>query len=115
MPCAQNAHAIVNAAFLLQLTNFGKVQSASIVYGGINPSFIHAVNTEKLLIGKSLFNNRTLQESFNSLNNELNPNVMPPDPSPVYRKNLAISLFYKVNIYLYLMYLHYLMHIIDRI
>lgn len=41
MPRAQNAHAYVNGAFLLQL-NVGKdrVESARICFGGINPDVI---------------------------------------------------------------------------
>lgn len=95
MPRAQNAHAIVNAAFLLKLAN-NKVEKATITYGCINPKFIHATNTENLLIGKDLFDNTTLQSALESLNKELIPDYVLPDPKPEFRKKLAISLFYKV-------------------
>lgn len=94
MPRAQNAHAYVNAAFLLKF-NGDVVDSARICFGGIDPLFIHASSTEKLLQGKNLYTNETLQSAINSLKSELNPDWVLPDASPEYRKNLAISLFYK--------------------
>lgn len=94
MPRAQNAHAYVNAAFLVQL-NDSKVVSAKICFGGIDPNFVHATNTETFLIGENLFENSTLQRAFAILNDELKPDWILPDASPEYRKNLAISLFYK--------------------
>ncbi|XP_066250858.1 xanthine dehydrogenase/oxidase-like [Euwallacea similis] len=95
MPRSQNAHAMVNAGFLFQLTNSGIVQSAQIVYGAINPNFIHAKKTESLLKGKQLFDNTTLQSAFKSLDSELQPDWILPDPTPAFRKQLAINLFYK--------------------
>lgn len=94
MPRAQNAHAYVNAAFLFKF-NGDIVESARICFGGISPSFIHATNTEKILQGKDLYTNETLQLAITYLNNEINPDWVLPDASPEYRKNLAISLFYK--------------------
>lgn len=94
MPRAQNAHAYVNAAFLFKF-NGEVVESARICFGGIDPSFIHATNTEKSLQGKNLYTNETLQSAISYLNNELSPDWVLPDASPEYRKNLAISLFYK--------------------
>lgn len=94
MPRAQNAHAYVNAAFLFKF-NGDVVESARICFGGINPLFIHATNTEKSLQGKNLYTNETLQSAISYLNNEIDPDWVLPDASPEYRKNLAISLFYK--------------------
>ncbi|CAG9860743.1 unnamed protein product [Phyllotreta striolata] len=94
MPRTQNAHAMVNAGFLVQIQN-GIVQKARIVYGGINPSFVHASSTEKLLKGKELYNNANLQTAYNSLYTEIVPVATPPEPSPDFRRNLAVSLFYK--------------------
>ncbi|KAL1516706.1 hypothetical protein ABEB36_000583 [Hypothenemus hampei] len=95
MQRAQNSHAMVNAGFLFQLKNQGIVQSVRIVYGAINPQFIHATKTEKFLIGKQLFNNITLQATFQTLDSELAPDWVLPDPSPGFRKQLAINLMYK--------------------
>uniref|UniRef100_A0A1Y9HF24 FAD-binding PCMH-type domain-containing protein n=1 Tax=Anopheles funestus TaxID=62324 RepID=A0A1Y9HF24_ANOFN len=93
---AQNAHAYVNAAFLLQFGNDKEtVQSATLCFGGINPKFTHASRTEKLLVGKRLFDNTTIQQAINSLASEIQPDWILPDASADYRKNLAVSLFYK--------------------
>lgn len=94
MPRAQNAHAYVNAAFLLKM-NGGKVSSARICFGGIEPNFIHATSTENLLIGNDLHTNETLQAALTSLSSELNPDWILPDATPEYRRELAIALFYK--------------------
>jgi xanthine dehydrogenase/oxidase len=97
MPRAQNAHAHVNAAFLFEFNqNKTLVEKAKIVYGGINSDFIHAGATEKYVIGKNIFSNDTLQHALNILNEEIQPNVCPPEPSPEYRRKLAVGLFYKV-------------------
>lgn len=95
MPRAQNAHAIVNAGFLYKLKD-GVVENASIVYGNINEKFIHATGTENYLKGKKLFDNATLQGAYGELSKELLTDDVPPDPTPAFRKQLAIALFYKV-------------------
>ncbi|EDS40040.1 aldehyde oxidase [Culex quinquefasciatus] len=93
---AQNAHAYVNGAFLIKFNaNKSSVESASLCFGGINPKFTHATNTENFLVGKNLFSNDVFQGALQTLSNELNPNWVLPDASPAYRKNLALSLFYK--------------------
>lgn len=94
MPRAQNAHAYVNAGFLIKFED-GLVSSARICFGGISPEFVHANKTEKLLIGKNLYENETLQEALQCLISELNPDWVLPDACPEYRKNLAAALFYK--------------------
>lgn len=96
MPRAQNAHALVNAGFLFQFDDSNKIKSARIIYGCINPTFIHAVNTENYLKGKNIFDNNILQEAMKTLDNELKPDHVLPDPTPEFRKKLAISLFFKV-------------------
>lgn len=91
----QNAHAYVNAGFSFRLSKDGKVVSSRICYGGISPSFTHAFNTEKILVGCDLFTNQTIQSALASLNGELHPNWVLPDAQPEYRKNLALALFYR--------------------
>ncbi|CAG4933330.1 unnamed protein product [Parnassius apollo] len=94
MPRAQNAHAIVNAGFLYKLYNNTVIESR-IVYGGLSPLFVRAINTEKYLIGKPLFTNETLQAALNVLSGELIVTENPPNPSVAYRRQLALALFYK--------------------
>ncbi|XP_037902815.1 xanthine dehydrogenase-like isoform X2 [Hermetia illucens] len=94
MPRAQNAHAFVNAGFLLEMAN-DTVKSARICFGGINPDFIHAYQTEKFLVGKNLFSNETIQGVMTELEAEINPDWVLPDASPEYRRKLACGLFYK--------------------
>lgn len=94
MPRAQNSHAYVNAGFLLEFKN-GIINSARICFGGISPEFVHAAQTEKLLVGKSLYDNETLQNALQSLTAEMNPDWVLPDASPEYRKSLAAALLYK--------------------
>ncbi|XP_014357572.2 xanthine dehydrogenase-like [Papilio machaon] len=94
-PRAQNAHAIVNAGFLYDIASTGIVSSARITYGGLSPRFTRATNTEKFLVGKTIFNNATLQLAIQALVKELVVTDNPPEPSVAYRKHLAISLFYK--------------------
>ncbi|XP_065079502.1 aldehyde oxidase 1-like [Ochlerotatus camptorhynchus] len=96
MPRAQNAHAYVNGAFLVKFNESRTtINSASVCFGGINPSFTHATATEKYLVGKNIFTNETIQTALKTLSAELNPDWVLPDASPEYRKNLAVSLFYK--------------------
>lgn len=94
MPRAQNAHAYVNAAFLLKMSG-GIVSSARICFGGIEPTFIHATATENLLVGNDIHTNETLQAALHCLSSELNPDWILPDATPEYRRELAAALFYK--------------------
>lgn len=96
MPRAQNVHAIINAGFLFKIKN-EKVQSSTIVFGNINPLFIHATNTEKYFLNKNIFDNTVLQGAFSNLQKELNPDYILPNQKPEFRKKLAISLLYKVH------------------
>jgi xanthine dehydrogenase/oxidase len=96
MPRAQNAHAYVNAAFLLELNDQkNAIVSSRICFGGIDPNFVHAEKTETALIGKDPFDNATVQVALNVLKDELKADWVLPDASPEYRQNLALALFYK--------------------
>lgn len=98
MPRAQNSHAIVNAGFLFKFQeNSQLLESSSLVYGGISKNFLHASSTETLLIGRDPYTNETLQLVLKSLQEEIQPEENPPEPSADYRKMLAISLYYKVT------------------
>ncbi|XP_014224706.2 xanthine dehydrogenase/oxidase-like isoform X1 [Trichogramma pretiosum] len=96
MPRAQNSHAIINAGFLFKLDKTGKIlEKPNMIFGGVNPDFLHALKTETFLVGKDLFNNGDLKEALKILYSELEPDHVLPDPKPEYRKLLATCLFYK--------------------
>ncbi|XP_030374469.1 indole-3-acetaldehyde oxidase-like [Scaptodrosophila lebanonensis] len=96
MPRAQNAHAYVNAAFLVGLdAKKQRVQTARICFGGINPNYTHAKELEQLLIGKELHDKGLQASIYQSLKSSLEADYVPPDANPAYRQQLAYSLFYK--------------------
>lgn len=96
MPRAQNAHAYVNAAFLMDIDMpTGKVNSARICFGGINPEFVHATNVEEILKDQCFYDKDVLTKLFTVLPKTLEPNSVLPDASPDYRRNLACGLMYK--------------------
>lgn len=97
MPRAQNAHALVNAGFLVQMNDHGEVQFVNIVYGNVKGSFVHATKTEQYLKDKYLFDDSILQTAFQYLDQEIKPDYVLPDAAPEFRKQLAIALFYKVK------------------
>ncbi|XP_034116234.1 uncharacterized protein LOC117575899 [Drosophila albomicans] len=95
MPRAQNAHAYVNSAFLLELDNPTKVKNARICFGGIRPDFVHAKPIEELLAGRNPFDDTLLEQIFTKLSTLLQPDEVLPDASPAYRLSLACGLLYK--------------------
>lgn len=97
MPRSQNAHAVVNAGFFFKFKHNEKIlDKAIIVFGNINPKFIHAVKTEKFLLNKDPYTEENLQGALRCLSEEISPDPDPPEPSEKYRKLLAIALYYKV-------------------
>ena len=56
---------------------------------------IHASATENYFVGKSLDQN-TIKGAMETLENEVQPVKEPRDGDPMYRKNLAKALLYKV-------------------
>ncbi|XP_014217161.1 xanthine dehydrogenase-like [Copidosoma floridanum] len=96
MPRAQNAHAIVNAGFLFKLDKDGKVlERPNVIFGGIDPDFLHASKTETFFSGKCIYDHQTLKQAFNVLKSELNPDHVLPDFTPEYRQLLSVGLLYK--------------------
>ncbi|XP_022211878.2 indole-3-acetaldehyde oxidase [Drosophila obscura] len=95
MPRAQNAHAYVNAAFLLELDSGAKVKSARICFGGIRPDFVHATAIEQLMVGHSPYESGLIEQTFDTLPSQFNPDEVLPDASPAYRSKLACGLLYK--------------------
>ncbi|XP_046360648.2 indole-3-acetaldehyde oxidase-like isoform X2 [Haliotis rufescens] len=97
-PRHQNAHAYVTAGFRMQLdrnNNFTVKTKPSLVYGGISKTLVHAGNTETYLQGKQLGDPAVLKSAIATLSAELVPDTTPGLSSTTYRKNLAVSLFYK--------------------
>lgn len=111
MARAQNTHAIVNAGFLFSFKPNDElktlISTPRVVFGGISSTFVHATKFENGMIGKQLLNQKDFQLGVSLLSQEINPSSSyseyvaggePPEPKedPTYRKQLAISLFYKV-------------------
>ncbi|XP_055692709.1 uncharacterized protein LOC129795453 [Lutzomyia longipalpis] len=93
---AQNATFLMNAGFLLQMdTGSSVVVSSRIVYGGVNPNFVHATAVENYLNGKDLFDNATIQGVVNTIDPNFPFDDSLPNPSAEFRQRLAIGLFYK--------------------
>ena len=97
MPRSGNAHAYVNAGFmaLFDKTNSKILNRPRIVFGGISSSFIHASVTEMFLSQREVTHDVFL-EALGLLAEELILDDEPVLSSPIYRKQLAMGLFYKV-------------------
>ncbi|XP_073980913.1 xanthine dehydrogenase-like isoform X2 [Rhodnius prolixus] len=98
MPRAQNAHAYVNAAFMVKVNkknSYTVVEKPTVLFGGINPKFIHATNTEDFLKGKKILDIESLKGALKTLDAEIKPDHILPDATPEFRHGLALSLFYK--------------------
>jgi xanthine dehydrogenase/oxidase len=99
MPRSTNAHAYVNAGFLALVDSadhFRILGRPSIVFGGISSTFVHARMTEDFLQDRPMDDHDIFLEALTILAEEL---VLEEDPvlaSPLYRKQLAMGLFYKV-------------------
>ncbi|KAK4312005.1 hypothetical protein Pmani_016533 [Petrolisthes manimaculis] len=100
-PRTVNAHAYVNACFKVKLDpadGFKVLEKPSFLFGGINPTFIHADQTETFLTGRRLTDEGTVVEAARTLGRELQPDAKPQDASPEYRKSLSQGLFFKTVI-----------------
>jgi len=71
------------------------LKKPNIIFGGINEGFLHAKNTEQLLVNKYIFNKRVLKTALETLHRELQPDHVLPDYLPEFRKILAEGLFYR--------------------
>ncbi|CAG9582950.1 unnamed protein product [Danaus chrysippus] len=100
-PRSQNAHAWVHAGFHYVVDTYDIVLDCIIVYGGLSPNYTRSWKTEQYLVGKHLWNNKTLQGALNILNEELEVSESLPDPPVRYRRQAALGLFYKGLLALY--------------
>lgn len=101
-----NAHAIVNGAFLLKVVDFRVVESPRLAFGGISADFNTATKTEKAFQGLDLRDEAGVKAALKQLYDECIPDDVPIASSPVYRRNLATALLYKVIINLTIIYYH---------
>ena len=100
MPRSSNAHAYVNAGFSATVDvekNYGIVGKPTIVYGGLSASLIHASKTEQFLEGKKMTDHDMFMAALAVLEEEIVPDIDPVLASEKYRKQLGLSLFYKVD------------------
>ncbi|KAF6205375.1 hypothetical protein GE061_019546 [Apolygus lucorum] len=98
MPRSQNVHALVNAGFLFKAdlsNNLLVSEKPKIVYGAINPNFVHAAHTESFWLNKSLRSPKALRTALTLLLSELKPDFEPTEASQQYRQLLAVNLFYR--------------------
>ncbi len=78
MPRSQNSRAYVNCAFNFQFNpNTLTVKGCSMVFGGLSGDFVHANQSEKFLINKSLDDQNTIDECFQILKLELKVDQVP--------------------------------------
>ncbi|KAK7027383.1 hypothetical protein SK128_013597 [Halocaridina rubra] len=97
-PRAVNSHAYVNACFKMSVdkaAGYRVTNQPTILIGGINPSFIHARQTEIFLVNKKLNDQLTIVGAAAELELELEPDNKPQDASPAYRKLLSQCLLFK--------------------
>jgi len=102
MPRSTNAHAYVNAGFMALVDtsdNFKIIEKPRIVFGGIAPNFVHATATESFLMGRSMADHDMFIEAMGILAGELVPEEEHVLASGLYRKQLALGLFYKFYLY----------------
>ncbi len=98
MPRRQDAHAIVNAAFLLSVDSKCVVRDRPrLVFGGISKTFARAERCEAALAGKDLSDEATLRQALTALRDECVPDAHPISADAGYRRHLALALFYKVR------------------
>eukprot|EP00042_Codosiga_hollandica_P056153 m.803689 g.803689 ORF g.803689 m.803689 type:complete len:1324 (-) comp59281_c0_seq1:203-4174(-) len=96
MPRHINAHAYVNAGFLMAVdANSNVIGTPRFVYGGIGPYGVLAANTAQSLVGANLSNSAALAQAMVALQAELKPDQPPVAASATYRVSLACGLLYK--------------------
>ncbi|KAM3962033.1 uncharacterized protein ACR2FA_003925 isoform 2-T2 [Aphomia sociella] len=101
MPRNQNALAILNAAFLLNINAENKlIKKATIVYGNTSSGCINAKFTEDYLNNKNVFDNKILQGAIKELYDEIDPREDHLQTKESLKK-LAVGLFYKTDSSLY--------------
>lgn len=95
-----NSHALVNAGFHLDVDGNEKITGATIVYGNIARGLLQCTKTQDALIGQQISGDLFIaamqalkEECVVAPTKDTDPTWLVVDP--VYRKSLALSLFYK--------------------
>jgi xanthine dehydrogenase/oxidase len=93
---AQNARAIMNAAFRLTLGHEGAITGATLVFGGVGRLPVRAARAEQALAGRTL-SDETLAGALEALRAEVGQALVPwfDGVDPAGRVSLAEALFYK--------------------
>lgn len=87
--------AIVNACLRVALDDSYKVKDANLVYGGMAPITIQAMQATEYVIGKTFTDPQTLEGVMNALEKDFNLPFGVPGGMATYRKSLAIGFFYR--------------------
>ena len=87
--------AIVNACLHVAVDDNGNVDGANLVYGGMAPTTIQALNAMEFLRGKPFADQSTLEGVINALGQDFDLRFGVPGGMATYRKALAFGFFYR--------------------
>lgn len=87
--------AIVNACLRVALDDEGRVEGADLVYGGMAPITVHAMNAMGFLKGRPFADQNTLEGAINALGQDFDLRFGVPGGMATYRKSLAFGFFYR--------------------
>lgn len=87
--------AIVNACLRVAIDDEGKVSGANLVYGGMAPITIEALNAMEFLKGRPFAHQSTLEGVVHALGQDFDLRFGVPGGMATYRKSLAFGFFYR--------------------
>jgi xanthine dehydrogenase/oxidase len=87
--------AIVNACLHVAIDDTGIVEGADLVYGGMAPITVQALNAMTFLKGKLFADKNTLEGVINALGQDFDLRFGVPGGMATYRKSLAFGFFYR--------------------
>ncbi|KAL8768355.1 MAG: hypothetical protein Q9209_005389 [Squamulea sp. 1 TL-2023] len=87
--------AIVNAALRVSLDTSHRIENVNLVYGGMGPTTVPAIEAAKYLKGRSFTDPATLEGTMNALEADFNLRFGVPGGMATYRKSLALGFFYR--------------------
>ncbi|KAL8915107.1 MAG: hypothetical protein Q9171_000410 [Xanthocarpia ochracea] len=87
--------AIVNAALRVSLDEGHKVESVSLIYGGMGATTVSAKEATKYLMGRRFTDPATLEGTMNGLQRDFDLRFGVPGGMATYRKSLALGFFYR--------------------